>query len=80
MRHRHHLITVAACLLLVTQFGCGGGDSPAPKTAGNPLDGKLEGVPADSQNGSKPSGKIQQVFFNGLCSEVKSGSDCQSGT
>lgn len=65
MRHRHHISTVAACLLLVTQFGCGGGDSPAPQTAGNPLDGKLEGVPADSQNGSNSSAEIKQVSSTG---------------
>ncbi|QDT42233.1 Thiol-disulfide oxidoreductase ResA [Gimesia alba] len=65
MRHRHHISTVAACLLLVTQFGCGGGDSPTPQTAGNPLDGKLEGVPAESQNGSKPSAEIKQVSSTG---------------
>ncbi|QDV50341.1 TlpA family protein disulfide reductase [Gimesia fumaroli] len=60
MRHRHHISTVAACLLLVTQFGCGGGDNPS-QTAGNPLDGKLEGTPASSQNTQQSSAGIQQV-------------------
>ncbi|WP_339731812.1 TlpA disulfide reductase family protein [uncultured Gimesia sp.] len=64
MRHRHHLIAVAACLLLVTQFGCGGGDSPS-QTAGNPIDGKLEGAPADSQNTQQPSAEIKQVSSTG---------------
>ncbi len=39
MRHRHNIIVIAACILLVTQLGCGEGDSAAVNTA----DGKLEG-------------------------------------
>lgn len=64
MRHRHDIITVAACLLLLTQFGCGGGDTPT-QTAGNPTDGKLDGAPANSQDHPNPDTAIQQVSSSG---------------
>jgi len=66
MRHRHGIMMIAACLLSLTQFGCGGGDSSAPQTAGNPLDGKLESTPAESKASQKtPSAKITQVSQSG---------------
>lgn len=63
MRHRHPVISVAACLLLVTQFGCGGGDAPK-QTAANPMDGKLDSTPA-APAGSQPPAEIKQVSSTG---------------
>lgn len=66
MRHRHGIMMIAAGLLSLTQFGCGGGESPAPQTADNKLDGKLEAAPADAKPLQKtPSAKITQVSQTG---------------
>lgn len=59
MRHRHDFITIAACLLLLTQFGCG--DSSATQTADNQIDGELDGVTDDSQEKSMPTASITPV-------------------
>lgn len=61
MRRRHHIISIAACLLLVCQFGCGGGDS----TVSNKIDGKLEGASADSGKKSLPTASIPSVSKTG---------------
>ena len=63
MRHRHPVISIAACLLLVTQFGCGGGDAPK-QTATNPMDGKLDSTPA-APAGSQPPAEIKQISSTG---------------
>jgi len=66
MRHRHYFTTIAACLLLLTQLGCGGGDSAPSQSASNDnVDGKLDGAPADSQTNSLPTASITQVSQSG---------------
>ncbi|WP_299462069.1 TlpA disulfide reductase family protein [uncultured Gimesia sp.] len=65
MRHRHDITTIAACLLLLTQFGCGGGETSPAQSAGTNIDGKLDGAPADSQTKSSPTGTITQVSQTG---------------
>ena len=65
MRHRHQILSIAAGLLLITQFGCGDGDSAAPQAAGNLTDGKLDGAPADPQLQAVPKASITQVSQTG---------------
>ena len=73
MRHRHDLITIAACLVLLTQFGCGGGDSSATQSAGNQIDGKLDGTPVGSQQNSLPTASINPASQSSQAAKFQGG-------
>lgn len=52
MRHRYNLTTISACLLLLSQFGCGGGDSSATQSAAEKVDDKIDVSLGESQPNS----------------------------
>ncbi|QDU09372.1 TlpA disulfide reductase family protein [Gimesia aquarii] len=65
MRHRHDFISIVACMLLVSQFGCGSEDSATPQAAGNNIDGKLDGAPTNPQPKPLPTTSISPVSQTG---------------